>query len=410
MAITINALIEEMKEPFQLKYLAGSQGGEHAVTWVHLMEDVSVAELFVGNELVVTSGYAARTEAALLEFVEKINRKPIAGLVINIGKYILTVPQSVIDKCNEYRIPLLTMPWKVNATEFVKACCGKIEENTRETEQLNQAAMWAIQSPNNESAYITDLTEYFDCSAGFQVLSIDVNMPDMVRKAGVSRAELRIHTALYKISQLFLLFQLDQRMVLILNQINENPAEEVADQILNVYLRQGGDINSIHIGIGEPVEELTALSKSYHSALAAVRRGAKLNRSVMRFQDMGFYKLLYSVPDDAILSGYYDQRMAPLLEYDKTHDGSYVETLFRYLLNDGSLSAVADQMYTHRNTVNYRMGKIRELLGRQLNTTKDRFPLVLAFHIGVILDRIPDYETDIQRWKEARGAEEEEDE
>ncbi len=104
--------------------------------------------------------------------------------------------------------------------------------------------------------------------------------------------------------------------------------------------------------------------------------------------------MLYSIPDDAILEEYYQQRLQPLLEYDKAHSGVYVETLFRYLLHDGSLTAVAEKMYTHRNTVNYRMGKIRELMGMELSTQSERFPLLLAFHIGVILGRIEDYELD----------------
>ncbi len=397
MAITINGLIEEMRDYFQLQYLAGQDGGEHVVTWVSLMEDISVAELFVGNELVVTSGYAARDEESQLAFVEALNRRPIAGLVINTGKYIMKVPKSVVELCDRYRIPLITMPWEINAMEFVKSCCGRIEENTRETERLNDAAMMAIQSPYNESAYITELSEYFDEGAGFQILAVSMEIPDESRRRELNRAELRIHTALYRWGMLFLVFKMEQRFILVLNQKDRKTGDEVAQHVVDVYLYRGGDVSDIHVGVGEPVDDIRSLSNSYHTAISAIRRAAKINRTILRFADMGFYKLLYSVPDDGILKGYYEQRMAPLLEYDKAHDTQYVETLFRYLLNDCSLSAVAEEMYTHRNTVNYRMGKIRELMGNPLDSQRDRFPLVLAFHIGVILDLIPDYEIDSVR-------------
>ncbi len=397
MAITVNTLLEEMREYFHLSYLTGEENGEHVVTWVHLTEDSSVADLFTGNELVVTSGYAAREEEALLRFIDEIAKKDIAGLVINVGKYILDVPKSALALCDQYGIPLLTMPWEMSATDFAKACCIRIERQALEVEQINQAAMRALQSPNHPAGYLSELGEYFDEEAGFQILTISADVPGDDRRIALSRAELRIHTALYKWNFQFLLFQMDQRFVLILNQKDPALTDEIAAHIVDIYLLRGWKRDSIHIGIGTPVDTLPALAKSYHAALSAVRRGTLQECTIQRFSDMGFYKLLYSVPDDAILEEYYEQRLAPLLEYDRTHDGSYVETLFRYLLHDGSLAAVAEEMYTHRNTIGYRMGKIREMLGLSLDSQYDRFPLILAFHIGVILGKIPDYELDVQR-------------
>ncbi len=403
MAITVNMLMEEMKEIYHLKYVTGERNGEHVVTWVHLMEDPSVAELFSGNEMVVTSGYAARDEQSLLHFIDEINQKPIAGLVINVGKYIRDIPQSAVDLCDSYGIPLLTMPWEMSAAEFAKSCCVRIERRAMEIERMNQAAMRAIQAPSNTAAYVSELNEFFDVNAGFQVMVISARVPEDERRVALTRANLRIHSAVYKWEFQFLLFQMEQRFVLILNQDDPDLTDEVASHIADMYFRHGWETDSIHIGIGETADALTGLAKSYHAAISALRRGTMQGCTIQRFSDMGFYKLLYSIPDDALLDEYYRQRLAPLLEYDAEHDGSYIETLFRYLLHDGSLSIVAEEMYTHRNTIGYRMGKIREMLGMQLDTQYDRFPLLLAFHIGVILGKIPDYEIDVLNRLEGRN-------
>ncbi len=398
MAMTMNNLIDETKEHFQLTLLAGQSAGEHVVTWAHLLEDISAAELFLGNELVVTSGFSARDEASLLKFVTSICEKSIAGLVINTGKYVLDIPSSVIDLCNEKGMPLLTMPWNMSAMAFVRSCCVRIEKQALETERINQAAMRALQSPHNQSGYMTELSDFFDVSAGFQILTITADIPDNDRRGGVNRAALRIHTAMFHWGFQFLLFQMEQRFVLILNQNNRQITDEIATQIATVYRqRKGWAKDSLHIGIGEPVEQLPQLSKSYHTALSALRRGTLQSETIQKFSDMGFYKLLYSVPDDAILEQYYEERLQVLLEYDASHNSLFVETLFRYLLCDGSLAAVAEDMYTHRNTVHYRMGKIRDLLQNPLETQSQRFPLLLAFHIGVILGKIPDYEAEIEQ-------------
>ncbi len=395
MAVTVNALMEELKETYQLTWMAGKENGEHVVTWVHLMEDASVAELFIGNELVVTSGYGARDEEALLRFTEEVISRPVAAQVFKEGKYILDVPKSVMELCDAYGLPLLTMPWEMSATEFVKSCCIKIEKQTLEMEKVSRAAMHALQSPNNPAGYMAELGEFFDEAAGFQILVIHVSIPEDDRRRHINRTSLRIHTALYRWGYQFLLFQMDQRFVLILNQDDRAVTDEVAEHIHHVYTRRDFVEYTPYIGIGEPVAQFSALAKSYHSALSAVRRGLQLETPLYRFCDMGFYKLLYSIPDDALLAEYYEQRLAPLLAYDAAHDGVYVETLFRYLLSGGSLVAVAEQMYTHRNTVHYRIGKIKELLDNELATSAERFPLLLAFHAGVILGKIEDYEKDM---------------
>ncbi|MEO1816816.1 MAG: helix-turn-helix domain-containing protein [Acetobacterium sp.] len=43
-----------------------------------------------------------------------------------------------------------------------------------------------------------------------------------------------------------------------------------------------------------------------------------------------------------------------------------------YLEHDGSIQAVADASFTHRNTINYRMKKIRQLLNMDLTTMEER--------------------------------------
>ena len=44
----------------------------------------------------------------------------------------------------------------------------------------------------------------------------------------------------------------------------------------------------------------------------------------------------------------------------------------------GSIQAVADAMYIHRNTILYRMNNIRRLLGSSLETQEERLPYQIA--------------------------------
>jgi sugar diacid utilization regulator len=392
MALTLRELFNETQERFQLRCLAAEDAMDHVVTWVHLVEDDSMVDFFWGNELLVTSGCLARTAEGLCHLVERLNEKHCVGLVINVGKYVEQVPQEVIDLCDQLRVPLFTMPWEMYITGFVKFCCSRINQSSQEGEDLSKAVVRAILSPNEQGDYYTKLTDYFDNDAGYQLLAVFVDVSDQVRRLGLHIAELRFHTALNNWGFRYLVFPYEGRYVMVLNQTDPQVTEQIAHHLVDIYHATRAEENMrINVGIGEPVKEVTQLTSAYHSALSAVRRAQLTRVDVVRFRDMSFYKLLYSLPSSRLMMEYYHEVMGPLLEHDKKHGSSYLETLCRYLLHDGSLQAVADEMYTHRNTVNYRMGRIREILGSNLATHEECFPYLMAYYIGVILKEQDDY-------------------
>lgn len=52
-----------------------------------------------------------------------------------------------------------------------------------------------------------------------------------------------------------------------------------------------------------------------------------------------------------------------------------------YINYDGSIQAVADATFTHRNTINYRMKKIRRILKLDISSMKEKSDLYTAFLI-----------------------------
>ena len=66
---------------------------------------------------------------------------------------------------------------------------------------------------------------------------------------------------------------------------------------------------------------------------------------------------------------------------DAKHNSNYVEVLEKYLEYNGSIQAVAEAMYTHRNTIIYRVTNIKKLLGTELDTTEERFQYQMAYYI-----------------------------
>lgn len=85
-----------------------------------------------------------------------------------------------------------------------------------------------------------------------------------------------------------------------------------------------------------------------------LRRGGQL---VLPHASLGLAQLLVTVPPER-LRGFVERHLGPLLLRE-----DLVRTLRAWLASSGSRTAVADALHLHRNSVGYRVGQIKGLLG-----------------------------------------------
>jgi hypothetical protein len=71
----------------------------------------------------------------------------------------------------------------------------------------------------------------------------------------------------------------------------------------------------------------------------------------------------------------------PLREYDRRHRAELVRTLTAFLECNGSWTRCAELLHVHVNTLRYRMARVEQLTGRDLDTFADRVDLFLALRL-----------------------------
>ena len=64
MALTLSQLCVNVEKTYQMKLVAGEDGMDNVVRWVHIIEDVEVSHFINGQELVFTTGIALCGTAA----------------------------------------------------------------------------------------------------------------------------------------------------------------------------------------------------------------------------------------------------------------------------------------------------------------------------------------------------------
>ncbi len=135
----------------------------------------------------------------------------------------------------------------------------------------------------------------------------------------------------------------------------------------------------VYMAIGDYCEDIERISAGYMEAWETIDLGKKVYSAdfALTHNEMAPYHLVKRLLANSDSSKLYEHIFKPLLSYDREKGGELVQTLETYLECNFSRTKTAEKMHLHRNSLNYRLQKIEELLGQDINML-DAFPLLLA--------------------------------
>lgn len=370
----------------KLRYEAccGKRGTGELRRWVHLVENADVSPFLHGNEMVFMTGVGINDEGHLLKFVEELIEKRCSALVINTGKYIKSIPQSVKDCCDINSLPLFTVPWEVKLIDITYDFCHRIVTGEEIETALATALRNLIFSPENEAGYKSTLERrsYFPSSdycvgiCGFSKTELG---DDELKKAATSAMQKVLNTS----GRQFSFFFQDKNLVTVCPDCKEEDVRKILSTFDTIF-NSGGEGVTLTCGISPSKQGYAAVSDGYRKAVMALKVATLHGESCVGYSDMGIYKLLVHIKDTSVLHEIYDETLGTLEEFDSANGTDYMETLKRYLENDSSVQEVARITFVHRNTVNYKLRRIKEILGCELNY-EDKLRLMLSFFIKEFL-------------------------
>ncbi len=380
MGYTIEDMLVFSKERYKMELIGGKKGWSNSINWLLMLEDVNVTKHFAGKELAVTTGIGFSSTEKLKELVQALLDSHAAGLIVNIGGYIDEVPQDVVDMCDEHDFPLLTVPWEIILAEMIKDITARVFFQGIADERIQDAFICAIKEPDNREKYRDELLPYFDIDGKFQVALLTTDDLDAMDTVERKRLGYRMQLYLENISHNGCFFYYDSNFVLVMNDVGQKDMTEIIEGMVKRVKMRMPDV-PMYVGVGSCHKDISSLALCYDRAKAAVTMAARKRKDLLYYEDMGMYRLLYAVKDEALLEEMGNEPLRVLEEYDRKHNSNYVETLEMYLKYDRSIQAVSEAMFTHRNTVIYRVNNIKKLLNLELDSPEERIPLQVAFYI-----------------------------
>jgi len=140
-------------------------------------------------------------------------------------------------------------------------------------------------------------------------------------------------------------------------------------------------------GVGYPASELGNWRDSFRQAGQALEMARRLReRRPLYFPDLSVYRLLLQLEYHPELQTFKREILGSLL----AHEGGseLLRTLEAYFNSNGNLSQAADALFIHRNTLIYRMERIAEISGLDLDNTETRLAVQLALRIHHMIDNV----------------------
>ncbi len=186
----------------------------------------------------------------------------------------------------------------------------------------------------------------------------------------------------------------NNRIIILIGQHENRPAVSVyeakqyTNNLYSILNKQISNTTFL-IGIGRQYETIRSLHKSFSEANESIRLMQKFEDSggVSHFEDHSIYHFLDSNIKDMELEEFFVKRLGKVYEQDQLHGTSYIITLENYFQNNLNISETAKAMFLHRNTLIYRIEKIKEILNSDLKNSEELLQIQLALKIFRLLNK-----------------------
>lgn len=175
-----------------------------------------------------------------------------------------------------------------------------------------------------------------------------------------------------------LMIQSGTNIIIIHRVVKEKSINKIAEDIIKKIEFKYRNIN-LYIGIGTETSCLDDIKKSYNEAKKALDIGYVVRRNkISKYTDLDIGLLIDDLSKETI-----DEYISKIFKNLNEEDiKKYSHMLASYINHNGSINKAADELFIHKNTLQYRLNKLQTLTGYNPRNLRDMVVLYLAFILG----------------------------
>ena len=386
MAIVVKKLVKNAYFLYKMELVAGRNGMNNLVQWVHIIEDDAVSPFLHGYELVFTAGILNQSDHWLLDFAKKLNQSGVSAFVVNLGPHTREIPKEVAAYCDEVNMPLFTIPWETRMVDMTRDFCRRIMQNDNVENTMSTTIKNIIFNVGDLESQILQMERYgYKRSDTFCFISLLADKKDSAEyEEYIDRLTIYAEKTARKIHELFISFTYKENIVFVLVAYTDEEIESFVKDFFD-YVKRDNNEALVHMGNSSNQPGIYNQEQNFERSISAMEMAARQKESVLYYDQMSIYKILYAVKERSVLRSFYSESIGLLEKYDRENNTDLVTLLKTYLENNGSLQLVSEKMYIHRNTVTNQLKRIETITGFNPMELEDKVKLYLGFYIQDII-------------------------
>ena len=329
------------------------------------------------------------TMESVFDVMTELNDLGISGLAVSIENDRECIPKKLIAHALELQLPLFFVRWEGASFVDIAQSVGKlILENEVRNKRTGDYLYNLLFGYEVNAKYVEKISAQFglDFSKPYRVGIIVID-----RKYGVN-LEQNEHTYEYytdclnrevihmKKKPMYMRFL--NKFVLLFEATETKETEHELEAVLTELDNrpQFRDLIRGTCILGNTYTNPSDFGKSYQEAKSLIPKKDILpnprHKKVLSASSMGIYKFMFNSGNQQEILDYCNDRLRKLEEYDHANGTYLQETLVAYYMNRFNVGKTAEELFVHRNSLQYRLKKIEEILDYSLDDAMEYLDLV----------------------------------
>lgn len=373
-----------------VELLTGEAGLERMVSWTYMVQTRPYKDhMNPGNFALLVVDYLRYTMDDVFDTMIELNALGISGLALSVVDDKEVIPESLIDKAKELKLPLFYIRWEgatfVDIAQSIGELILETEVDNKRTGDYLYNLLFGYEVNDK---YIEKISAQFGLTFD-RPYRVGIIVVD--RKYGVN-LEQDEHTYAYytdclnrevihmKKRPMYMRFL--NKFVLLFEATEGKETENQIEIILNKLDSRtpfAGVIHSTCI-LGAAYTRPADFGKSYQEAKNLIPKKDMLpnpsNKKVLSASSMGIYQYMFNSGNQQEILNYCNDKLKQLEMYDNANGSFLIDTLLNYYMCGFNVGKTADMMFVHRNSLQYRLKKIEEILEISLDDSMEYLDLV----------------------------------
>lgn len=369
MTYTTGSIFQTLKLQYQLHFLTDFSYSSHPVDAVRIVEHADTLLHVRANELIITTGIMLTDEGALLSFCKELISHNASGLIINIGPYIQEPSPALLKLCNK-KLPLLSLPWELETVELERS----IYELLMSRDNTDTLSTLFMQYLNQEKLrpvlWDTLLQKGIGQDQKYDLYFFSFHKDSYLKNYA------NCLTISEKIHSHYILASIDSITLFFFYDCDAYERKSLLREFSKLIYASDHEIS---LFTGPTDMSLSLLGISFSKLLSFSSVTLQVPGTISSYQDMDIYDLLLSCNASDSLSDIYYKYYEKLHTYDMTQKTNYCKLILTLFECNFSRTRLSEKMFLHRNTIQYQLGKIEDILNCNLSDPHDITCIYLSF-------------------------------